>query len=242
MLEKMEIKRFFVSPSAISDGIITITGDEHVHLSNVLRFRVGYKLIVCDNSGLDYHAEVVSINSTKTICKIEFVEPNLTEHKTKIILLYGLIKPEKFEIGLQKAVELGVSEIIPFISLNTQEKTIRIDRLKRIVLEACKQCGRSILPTICEPVSFDEALSRAEGLKIIAYEKEKQKSFKSVLKNLPEYDKVSLAIGSEGGFTVDEVECAESQGFVSVSLGLRILRAETAVITGLANISLFLED
>ena len=238
----MEIKRFFVNSDAISDNKITITGDEHIHLSAVLRFRVGYKLIVCDNSGVDYHAVVESISATKTVCTIEYVERNATEHKTKIILLYGLTKAEKYEIGLQKAVELGVNEIIPFISQNTSEKNFRADRLKRILLEACKQCGRSILPTVEKPVSYEEALKRAEGLKIVAYEKENEKSFKSVLKNLPLYDKVSLAIGSEGGFTVEEIEKAENEGFIPVSLGLRILRAETAVIAGLANISLFLED
>lgn len=238
----MEIKRFFVSKDAVEGDIITITGDEHVHLSNVLRFRVGYKLIVCDNSGNDYHCIVKSINAKSTICLIESVEKNETEHSIKTILLYGLTKAEKYEIGIQKAVELGVSKIIPFVSQNTSEKSFKQSRLERIVLEACKQCGRAIMPEVLSPLPFNEAVELAEGLKIIPYEKEKENTFITVLKDLQKYDTVSLAIGSEGGFTPQEVEFAKSKGFNSVTLGKRILRAETAVITGLANISLFMED
>lgn len=238
----MEIKRFFVPKDAVDDDTITITGDEHVHLSNVLRFRVGYKLIICDNSGNDYHCTVKSINAKSTICTVDSIEMNETEHRIQAILLCGLTKCEKYEIGIQKAVELGVNKIIPFISQNTSEKNFRRSRIERIVLEACKQCGRAILPEVTEPLSFTEAVEVAEGLKIIPYEKEKENTFISILRELPKYDKVSLLVGSEGGFTPEEVEYAKSRGFASVSLGKRILRAETAVIMGLSNISLFMED
>lgn len=238
----MEIKRFYIPKESINDGIVEIRGDEHIHLSKVLRFKSGYKLIVCDNSGLDYLCTVMNIKSDCTICTVDEVIQNETEHKTNIILLYGVIKPEKFEIGIQKAVELGVNKIIPFFSENSDIRNVRLDRLNRIALEACKQCGRAKIPEICEPLLFDEALKMAKGLKIIAYEKEKEKSLKEVLSAVNEYSEVTLVIGSEGGFTFDEVEKAKAMDFVSVTLGKRILRAETAVIAGLANISLFLED
>lgn len=238
----MEIKRFYIPKESINDGIVEIRGDEHIHLSKVLRFKSGYKLIVCDNSGLDYLCTVTNIKSDCTICTVDEVIQNETEHKTNLILLYGVIKPEKFEIGIQKAVELGVNKIIPFFSENSDTRNVRLDRLNRIALEACKQCGRAKIPEIYEPVSFDEALKMAKGLKIIAYEKEKEKSLKEVLSAVNEYSEVTLVIGSEGGFTFDEVEKAKAMDFVSVTLGKRILRAETAVIAGLANISLFLED
>lgn len=238
----MEIKRFYVQNDAIQDGTVTICGEEHIHLSKVLRFKVGYKLIVCDNSGLDYFCTVSKITANNTICTVDEIKPNETEHKTNLILLFGVIKPEKFEIGIQKAVELGANTIIPFFSENTDTRNIRLDRLNRIALEACKQCGRAKIPEIFEPLSFDDALSRAKGLKIIAYEKEKDQTIKSVLSNVSDYSEVTLTIGSEGGFTPDEVEKAKNNGFESVTLGKRILRAETAVISGLANISLFLED
>lgn len=241
-LEKMEIKRFFVPTENITDDIVTITGDEHIHLSNVLRFKKGYKLIVCDNSGYDYNCTVLSIEKDKTTCKIESNKLNQTEHASKIILLYGLTKSEKYEIGIQKAVELGVNEIVPFISQNTSEKSLRLDRLNRIVLEACKQCGRAKRPIVHEPLLYQNALNFAKGLKIIAYEKEYNNTLRTVLTDLHSYDCVTLAIGSEGGLTVEEIEKAKSLGFTSVSLGKRILRAETAVISGLASISLFMED
>lgn len=238
----MEIKRFFVSTENINEDIVAITGDEHIHLSNVLRFKKGYKLIVCDNSGYDYNCTVLSIEKDKTTCRIDSKELNQTEHESKMILLYGLTKSEKYEIGIQKAVELGVNVIIPFISQNTSERSIRLDRLNRIVLEACKQCGRAKKPIVYEPLSFDEALTHAEGLKIIAYEKEHDNKLKTVLSDLDKYNAVTLAIGSEGGLTVEEIDKARSNGFTSVTLGKRILRAETAVISGLASISLFMED
>lgn len=238
----MEIKRFYIQKEDIKDGFVEIRGEEHIHLSKVLRFRCGYKLIVCDNSGMDYYCTVDKITADYTLCTVDEVVPNETEHKTNMILLFGVIKPEKFEIGIQKAVELGSNVIIPFFSENTDSRNIRLDRLNRIALEACKQCGRAKIPTITEPMSFDDALKEAQGLKIIAYEKEKIKTLKEVLNDVSSYSSVSLVIGSEGGFTPEEVERAKENGFVAVTLGKRILRAETAVIAGLANISLFLED
>ncbi len=238
----MEIKRFYVPKESIKDGLVIITGDEHIHLSKVLRFKVGFKLIVCDNSGLDYFCTVSKITVDNTLCTIDEVKPNETEHKTKLMLLFGVIKPEKFEIGIQKAVELGVNTIIPFFSENTDTRNVRMERLNRIALEACKQCGRAVIPEITEPISFEEALKKAKGLKIIAYENEKDVTLKNALSNISDYSEITLSIGSEGGYTLDEVQKAEREGFISVSLGKRILRAETAVISGLANISLFLED
>lgn len=238
----MEIKRFFVDKDQISNGKVTITGDEHIHLSTSLRFRVGYKLIVCDDSGLDYLCTVDKITSSYTLCTVDQVLKNQTEHKVKIILLIGIIKPDKFEIAIQKAVELGVNTIIPFYSSNTDERKIRMDRLNRIIFEACKQCGRAVLPKISEPMNYEEALRQGEGIKIIAYEKESALSLKKVLTEINDYNCVTFVVGSEGGFNASEIEFATKSGYTSVSLGKRILRAETAVISGLSNISLFLED
>lgn len=238
----MEIKRFYVEKNQIKDGIVELTGEEHYHLSKVLRFKSGYKLIVCDNSGLDYHCTVDKINSTSTFCTVNEVSKNETEHRVDLVLLFGVIKPEKFEIGIQKAVELGVNKIIPFFSENTDSRNVRLDRLNRIALEASKQCGRAKIPTITEPMDFVEALNEAKGKKIIAYEKENQNTLREVLSDLDEANCVSLVVGSEGGFTPNEVELAKEKGFVSVTLGKRILRAETAVIAGLANLAMFLED
>lgn len=238
----MELKRFFVEKENIKENLVEIRGEEHSHLSKVLRFKTGFRLIVCDNSGTDYFCTVDKITSDYTLCTVNEVKQNETEHNTNIILLFGVIKPEKFEIGIQKAVELGVNKIIPFFSTNSDVRNVRMDRLNRIALEACKQCGRAIVPEITSPLSFETALNEAKGLKIIAYEKENRKTIKEVANKVKEYENVTFLVGSEGGFTIDEVKKAESNGFESVSLGKRILRAETAVIAGLAGISLFLED
>ena len=238
----MEIKRFYVEKNQIKDGVVELSGEEHYHLSKVLRFKQGYKLIVCDNSGLDYHCTVDKITSTSTFCTVDEIKINETELKIDLILLFGVIKPEKFEIGIQKAVELGVNKIIPFFSENSDSRNVRLDRLNRIALEACKQCGRAKLPLINEPMSFEEALQKATGKKIIAYEKEKENTLKLILSDVGNYESSTLVIGSEGGFTPEEVAYAKEKGFVSVTLGKRILRAETAVIAGLANLAMFLED
>lgn len=238
----MELRRFYVDKNSINDDNVCLYGESYIHATRVLRFKPSYKLIVCDGSGMDYYCEVIDIDKEKVSCKIlERIENN-NEHKCKLILSIGLIKSERFDVAIQKAVELGVSEIIPFISENTSEKNFKEERVNRIVVEACKQCGRSILPTVHKLATFEEMLAKGEGLKLFAYEKEDSLTLKTCLDNNSHDEAITLVVGSEGGFTEREAERAISHEYKSISLGNRILRAETASIAGLAYISMYLED
>ena len=228
----MDIKRFYVDSEDISDGIITITGDEFNHLTRVLRYKVGYSLIACNNvDGLDYVATIKAINKDSATCKIDEIISNECKTNTAVTLYQALPKGDKIDLIVQKSIELGAGEIVVFNSENVAEKKHNIDRLNRINIEACKQCGRSRIATIRGVIEFDELISELNRYDkvIVCYEKEKINTFKNELSSR-NIGSLAIIIGSEGGFSADEVLQIISSGGKSVTLGSRILRCETASI------------
>ena len=236
----MELRRFYVTPDCIQNDGISIEGNEYRHMTGVLRFRPGWKCIVCDNTGYDYLCEVTAIDKTKATLRILEKTQNDAETAYPLTLCCGLIKPDKMEIEIQKAVEIGVQTIRPFRSKNTSETDVRTDRLERIVLEACKQCGRAILPSVMPVVPF-EALFAEPSRYYMAYECDREHLLRNVLET-PNERGISVIIGSEGGFTEEEARYAAQQGATLCSLGKRILRAETAAIAALATITALTEE
>lgn len=239
----MELRRFYIEPSQMEGDIITIRGNEYRHMTGVLRFRVGYQAIVCDGSGQDYYCIVHSIDREKALLKVERCEQNDVELPYVLHLCLGNIKADKLEIAIQKAVEIGAQRITLFRSEYTSETSFRMDRIERIVVEACKQCGRAILPLVAtELAPYRTMLDELSGETYLAYEKE---SSLGLLAALGRYhtagNAINLIIGSEGGLTPAEVEYAEANGAHTVTLGKRILRAETASIVGLGTIACYTE-
>ena len=237
----MELRRFYVRPEDIVDGMVRVTGNEYRHMTGVLRFKVGYQAILCDNTGVDYVALVRAIDKNSALLEIVSQEPNSAELEYDLTLCCGLIKPDKMEIEVQKAVEIGVKRIRPFVSRYTSETEVRQDRLERIAMEACKQCGRAILPEICAPVRF-ETLFDETSRYYMAYEKETKALLRIVLDKPQKGESVSLVIGSEGGFAEEEAALAREKGATLFSLGKRILRAETAAIVALGNVCALTEE
>lgn len=235
----MELRRFYVSPEDIQGDLVTVTGNEYRHMTGVLRFKVGYRAIVCDNSGKDRYCTVTAIDKTSATLHVDSIENNAAELPFGLILCCGLIKPEKMEIEVQKAVEIGVKSIRPFVSCNTSERTVRQDRMERIVLEACKQCGRAVLPTV-EPVVQFERLFDESADYYMAYERENQRLLREIIAK-PSGD-VAVIVGSEGGFTAEEADLALQNGAKTFSLGKRILRAETAAIVALGIVCALTEE
>lgn len=235
----MELRRFYVTPEYIDGDAVTVVGDEYRHMTGVLRFKVGYKAIVCDNSGYDYYCTVTAIDKVKATLRIDDRVPNDAELPFDLTLCCGLIKPEKLEIEVQKAVEIGANVIRPFVSRNTSERSVRKERLERIVLEACKQCGRAKLPTVRDAVPF-EALFDTDKPVYMAYEKEDKCLLRDALAGKTPED-MAVIIGSEGGFTDEEADFARQKGAVTFSLGKRIMRAETAAIVALGVVCSTLE-
>lgn len=222
-------RRFIVDGEVNSDGKIEITGEEAKHIF-VLRHNAGDIIEINDKE-----CEIISISKHSVVCnvigdaKVKGV-PNI-----KITLYQALLKSDKMEYVIQKAVELGVSQIIPFYSTNVvvkydeKDKVKKIERYNKISVEASKQCGRSDIVKVGEICTFNNMVSTLKNYdkSIIAYENE-EIGLKDVLRNQKELKNIAIIVGAEGGFDKQEVEEVMGNGCVSVSLGSRILRAETA--------------
>lgn len=229
------VPRFFVAKESISGSTVGITGDDARHISRVLRMKPGEELQLCDQEGTDYNCRVETLGDDIVTLKVESSRPSLSEPTVKITLFMALPKGDKMDYVIQKAVELGVYEIIPYSSsrcivrLGEKDKQKKQERWARIALEAAKQSGRGIIPRVRLPVSFKEMLSlaRESELPMLFYEKERDVSLKSILAGR-KFQSASVIIGPEGGFEEAEVSESKAAGIPSVSLGARILRCETA--------------
>lgn len=224
----MEIRRFFVNPSQICGSEIVVDGDEFAHMTRVLRYKVGYRAIVCANDGIERLCTIKEIG--RDYARLSIDENRVQDTKGAHITLYaGLLKNNKLDFAVQKAVELGVDIIVPFTSQNTAETKFQADRTRKIALESAKQCGSAYLTEVGELKTFDEILKDFASFDkvLFAYEDEK----KNRIKDCDLQGKnIAIVVGAEGGFTREEVERATSCGAQIVTLGKRILRAETASI------------
>lgn len=224
----MELRRFFVDKSSLDGDTVRIFGAEFLHLKNVLRLKVGFKIIVCLNDNIDRYATITEISRDHAATKIDKVVMRETKSKN-ITLFASLIKNNKLDLVIQKAVELGIDTISPFISQNTSETKFNLERAERIAFEAAKQCGSATLTKVSDIISFDDILVSVKNFDtvIMPYEKETDVSFSQIeIKG----KSIAIIIGSEGGFTDSEAKAAKEAGAITVSLGKRILRADTASI------------
>ena len=233
--------RFFVTASQIGtrdDGTKTvlIVGDDASHIVRSLRMKTGDRLVVCDMARTEYDCTIVSTGDTVTAA-VTCERPSGSEPPYFATLYQALIKGDKFDTVVQKAVECGVSKIVPVLTdrcvvrLTKKECEKKAARWQRIADEAAKQCGRGALVKIDGMMTFKEAVadaSRSE-ISLFCYEGEEICSLKSALRSSGETpETVSLFIGSEGGFSADEAAFAGNSGMTTVELGSRILRTETA--------------
>lgn len=226
----MEIRRFFVDKNDIKGDTVVVSGEEFHHAVKVLRHKVNYKIIVCDNSGMDYYATIMEIARDYLVARIDEAVANDTATKREITLYQCISRGDRLDFAVQKAVELGARRIVPVISEFSTEKSVNSDRLKRIISEAAKQCGLAILPTLAEPMPFNEAIAEAGRGAIVFYEHEDKLAVNRDV--IPEGD-LGVFVGAEGGFSEQEIELARSHGATVVSLGKRILRTETATVSAL---------
>jgi len=233
--------RFFVTASQIGkrdDGTKTvlIVGDDASHIIRSLRMKEGDSLVVCDMARVEYDCKIASVGDTVT-AEVLSERASSSEPPYAATLYQALVKGDKFDTVVQKAVECGVSRVVPVLTdrcivrLTKKECAKKVARWQRIADEAAKQCGRGILVKVEDLMTFKEALedaSRAD-LALFCYEGEEERSLKSALEGMEKApDTVSFFIGSEGGFTAKEAETARERGLISAGLGARILRTETA--------------
>ena len=235
--ERWRYPRFFTEN--VADDTAIVSGEDVKHITSVLRMKQGDIAVLCDGHGTDFLAELVSAESGCCEFKILEKSPNQAEPDIRVRLFQAMPKSDKMDFIVQKAVECGVSEIIPIFTKRCvsrpDEKSLakKLPRWQKIAKEAAKQCGRGIIPTIEKTAEFSEikTLVSAENTGILFYEcstvplKDAVSEFK---KN------VDIVIGSEGGFELSEAEELQKLGFAAVSLGKRILRCETAPIAALS--------
>ena len=230
--------RFFVRADQISDGYIRILGSDAHHIARSLRMAVGDAVTVCDMQGNEYSCSIVSFDEDREV-SAEILESRHSQNEPKIFirLFQALPKGDKLDTIIQKAVECGVSEIIPFqsercvVKIKNDAEDRKADRRQRISAEAAKQCGRSVIPEVRASVGFEEAIAMAaeSELCLFCYEGDGTLPLGSILRRYEELPaSVSIVIGSEGGFSQNEVAKAVEKGVTLAGLGKRILRTETA--------------
>lgn len=231
----MEIRRFYVDKGDIKDNFVTVKGDEYIHMTKILRHKVGYKIIVNNNfDGFDYYAVITDIGKESANAEIVDTLINDTVSRANVTLMQALPKGDKADFIAQKATELGLNKIIFFSSEYTAEKKINIDRIRRITVEACKQCGRAFVPEVEYVNAIDKLPIDKFDIVVFMNEHERKNSFSDVTLSRDATKKLALIVGSEGGFSDREVGEICDRGAVSVSLGKRILRAETASVVAMS--------
>ena len=227
--------RFFVSKDSISDNLAVISGDDAHHISKVLRMKCGEALVLCDQQGNDYHCEISDITDNAVSLTVKECVHCLSEPTVRVTLFMALPKGDKMDYVIQKSIELGASEIVPFsssrciVKLSDKDAAKKQERWSRIALEAAKQCGRGIVPKVRKPISFKEMIACASEceMPLFFYEKETNNSLKSRI-SARTFKSAAVIIGPEGGFSESEVSDVTRAGIPCASLGTRILRCETA--------------
>ncbi len=244
----MTSHRFFIKGKPHGSNRIFLDGKEHHHLSKVARLKPGEQVLLFDEGGRQYIANVEEIEKDKTSLLILETEQK-QEYKVRITLAQVILKAKKMDLVIQKATELGTHLIVPIISDRTvvkieskQEK--KIERWKRIMIDASKQCGRSSVPEICAPERLDDFITKAKAQKRLCLSEQGGKPLREILMsplikriNIP--SSIILLVGPEGGWTEKEEQDIMKNSFEAVTLGLLTLRAETAAIVGLAMVSHF---
>jgi len=229
--------RFFVPPAWLEKEEVTITGPLVHRLRNVLRLKAGAHIILLDNSGWEHEMEVTGVFTQRIEGRVVHKGLATGEPRTKITLYQALPKLSKFECILQKGTEVGLVGFVPMIShrcvIGSLEdiSKAKVERWWRILMAAAEQSGRGRLPSLRPAMLFPSACEEAGrgGLTLIPWEEETERSLSSVLRAEEQLPfSINLFIGPEGGFTSQELAQAQTYGAIPVTLGPRILRAETA--------------
>jgi len=240
---------YLIQSESIQNNRIILTGDLAHHLRDVLRFEAGDTVDLVDEKQGRYHTELTQVTKEKIIANILQKVKNTAPLGPSLFLAQAVLKGDKMDWVVQKATELGVSTILPVVTERTiarpraEREAHHLDRWHKIAKEASQQCGRSDVPAVRTVVSLDELLKNPPdvSLKLVPWEREQEPALKAVLQNLEKENSVMILIGPEGGLSASEIEKTRKAGWISVSLGPRILRAETAGLAVLAILQYELE-
>jgi 16S rRNA (uracil1498-N3)-methyltransferase len=238
------MRRFFIDPKNIVGADAVLTGSEARHIFTVLRLTPGTTITLFDGSGSYYETLLTKVSAARVEARIVSITPCIDAISGKHPALHlgmGLLKGKKMDLIIQKITELGLASLLPFRSeycAAPDGAADRFGRWQKIALEACKQCNRPKPPDLLAVKDFKELLFLSgkgeHNLKLIFWEEEGHKGLRQALSPLPEIQSALVLIGPEGGFSAAEVADAVAAGYEPVSLGHRILRAETAAIAAVS--------
>ncbi|MEK6280619.1 MAG: 16S rRNA (uracil(1498)-N(3))-methyltransferase [Acidobacteriota bacterium] len=241
----MTRRRFHAPPNGFSShrDSVTLAADEARYLREVLRLKVGDEVYVFNGEGKEFQCRIEeSRRDTATLQIIAEVTPARSESQLELTLAVALLKGEKFDLVVQKATELGVTRIVPVVTKladirlrDTSDAAKRVLRWQRIALEAAKQSGRAVVPEVEKPVAVESLIRSTDSVGAIMFSERDGQSLPEAREAMP-CNIVSLTalVGSEGGWTDQEIRLAKEAKWLVVTLGGRTLRAETAAITAAA--------
>lgn len=226
----MRFQRFFYENKlGMQSSMLIASPSLHNHLKNVFRFKVGDRVILFDNSGYDYISVIESYEKDGVKFSIKESYKNTVLPSREVYLFASVVKRDNFEWIVEKATELGVSHIVPILSARSEKKSLNIDRLKKIIIEASEQSGRAILPVLHEILSLEKALEKYKEIRSIVWHPEERKFVSQDLVSIK-----GCFVGPEGGWSEEEIKMFNKHNMVVRSLGPQILRAETAVVSTLS--------
>lgn len=231
--------RFFVSPEKFTETSVVLTGDQAHQILRVLRLQVGDEFVVLDNVGWEYVVQITAVSSKQLIADILQKQAAQGEPSVDITLYMGMMKRDKFEWVLQKCTEIGVTRFVPVITQrslvqDTKMKDNKFERWQKIIIEAAEQSRRGKIPELCAPLKLAEAFAQLDAdLALIPWEEAEGVDVRAVLVG-KRPSSIALFIGPEGGFAAEEIELAQQHNIQPITLGKRILRAETAAMVAAA--------
>ena len=233
----MTLRRFYAPSENIKNETVTLDFEQTRHLRDVLRLRQAEKVQAFDGEGNEFFCEIETIEKKQTLLTvIKKISPTAPESGLDLTLAVALLKGEKFDLVVQKAVELGAVKLLPINTKRADAKFAdaekKLERWRKIVVDATKQCGRAKLMQIEKPAEFNEFIKhsaprRLGGENLVLFAERGGKSFSTIKQN----QKMTAVIGSEGGWEDAEIEAARENDFQIVTLSGRVLRAETAAIS-----------
>jgi 16S rRNA (uracil1498-N3)-methyltransferase len=231
--------RFYSAENLKIGATVKLSDNAANHATRVMRLNVGDKLFLFDGSGADFECELVSVQKSATLAKVLNAVKVNNESPLNITLLLGISAGDRMDIGMQKAVELGVNRIIPIktersvVKLDEEKAKKRLQHWQNVVIAACEQSGRAVLPIVEMPVTLGQFCAKPAGENTLRLTLDPlaDKKLADLAKPMAE---IQLLVGAEGGLGANEIGLAAAQGFIGVQLGKRILRTETAPLAAIA--------
>jgi 16S rRNA (uracil1498-N3)-methyltransferase len=236
----MSRRRFYASPDNITDLGVTLSSEETHHLTHVLRMTPGDQAFVFDGCDHEYRCTFRGIKDNRAHLDLAESLSDVVESPLQLILAQSLVKGEKFDFIIQKATELGVSRISPLITryaeakIEEQQIERRLERWRRISLEALKQCGRRRLVDISAPRTLTQFIADVPGTALLLLSERGGVTLTKILEGITNSRSIAALVGPEGGWSDHELELLTASGATPITLGRRVLRTETAALAAIA--------